>query len=103
MMDQQVDKPVATKSQPKRKDFFFFVHSSKDRLDLDGGLNGLALLLLAVVGLGAHYTTTPVTAVLLVLVGVSLLDGGDELGELGVVLRADLGEGNNSSSLDKLE
>lgn len=51
------------------------------------------------VGLGTHDTTTPVTTVLLVLVGVSLLDGGDELGELGVVLGADLGQSNDSGGL----
>ena len=68
-------------------------------LDLDGGLDGLALLLLAVVGLGAHDTTTPVTAGLLVLVGVALLDGREELGELGLVLGAGLGQGQDGRGL----
>lgn len=68
-------------------------------LDLDSGLNGLALLLLAGDGLGAHDTTTPVTAGLLVLVGVALLDGGEELGELTLVLRADLSQSEDSSGL----
>lgn len=36
---------------------------------------------------------------LLVLVGVALLDGGEELGELGLVLGADLGNSENSSGL----
>lgn len=75
-----------------------FVQSSAG-LDLDGRLDSLALLLLAIVGLGTHDTTTPVTTVLLVLVRVALLDGGDELGELGVVLGADLGQSENGGSL----
>jgi hypothetical protein len=40
-----------------------------------------------------------VTAGLLVLVGVTLLDGGEELGKLGVVLRANLGESEDCSGL----
>jgi hypothetical protein len=36
---------------------------------------------------------------LLVLVCVAFFDGGDELGELGFVLGADLGECKNGSSL----
>lgn len=71
-------------------------------LDLDGRLDGLALLLLAIVGLGTHDTTTPVTTVLLVLVRVTLLDGRDELRELGVVLGADLGQSNDGGGLIKL-
>lgn len=72
-------------------------------LDLDGRLDGLALLLLAIVGLGTHDTTTPVTTVLLVLVRVTLLDGGDELGELGVVLGADLGQSDDGGGLHQLD
>ena len=71
-------------------------------LDLDGGLNSLALLLLAGVGLGTHDTTTPVTAGILVLVGVTLLDGREELGELSLVLSADLGQSKNSRGLRKM-
>lgn len=37
---------------------------------------------------------------LLVLVVVALLDGSNQLGELSVVLRADLGESEDSSSLE---
>lgn len=70
-----------------------------DRLDLDSALKSLALLLLLGVGLEAHDTTAPVTAALLVLVGVTLLNGRDELGELGLVLRADLSEGEDGSGL----
>jgi hypothetical protein len=33
------------------------------------------------------------------LICVTLFDGGDELGELGLVLRADLGQRKNSGSL----
>jgi hypothetical protein len=69
------------------------------RLDLDGVLNGLAGLLLAGNGLGTHDTSTPVALALLVLVGVTLLDGGDELGELGLVFGANLGQGEDSGSL----
>lgn len=46
-----------------------------------------------------HNTTTPVTSVLLVLVRVALLDGLDKLGKLGLVLRSDLSDGKDSSSL----
>lgn len=68
-------------------------------LDLDGSLSSLDLLELLGVGLGAHDTTTPVAAGLLVLVGVALLDGREELGELGLVLSAGLGESENSGGL----
>lgn len=39
---------------------------------------------------------------LLVLVGVALLDGGEELGELSLVLGADLGESEDSGGLFQL-
>lgn len=68
-------------------------------LNLDSVLNGLALLLLAGIGLGTHDTTTPVAAGLLVLVSVALLDGREELGELGLVLGADLGQSQNGGGL----
>lgn len=68
-------------------------------LDLDGVLNSLALLLLAGVGLGTHDTTTPVAAGLIVLVGVALLDGGEELGELSLVLSTDLSQSQNGGGL----
>jgi len=68
-------------------------------LDLDGSLSSLDLLLLLGVGLGTHDTTTPVAAGLLVLVGVALLDGREELGELGLVLGADLSQGQNGGGL----
>lgn len=76
-----------------------FQEDSAKTLDLDGGLVDLALLLLAVNSLGAHDTTTPVAAGLLVLVSVALLDGAEELGELGLVLGADLGDSENSRGL----
>lgn len=69
-------------------------------LNADSGLNGLALLLLAGNGLGTHDTTTPVAAGVLVLVGVALLDGGEELGELSLVLGAGLSESENGGGLD---
>jgi len=68
-------------------------------LDLDGRLKSLALLLLPSVGLGTHDTTTPVATILLVLVSVALLDGLDELRELVLILRANLGQGKDSGSL----
>jgi len=73
------------------------IHSS--RLDLDGALKCLALLLLAGVGLGTHDTTSPVALALLVLLGVTLLDGLDQLGELRLILRADLSDGEDSGGL----
>ena len=72
-------------------------------LDLDGVLNSLALLLLAGIGLGAHDTTAPVAAGLLVLVGVALLDGREELGELSLVLSADLSQSQNGGGLKTTE
>lgn len=71
-------------------------------LDLDGSLKSLALLGLLGDSLGSHDSTTPVTLGLFGLLHVSLLDGGDELGELRVVLRADLGEGEDGSGLEKV-
>ena len=71
----------------------------RGRLDLNGALSSLALLLLAGVGLGAHDTTTPVTAGLLILVGVTFLDSGQELGELSLVLRANLSKGKDGRGL----
>lgn len=68
-------------------------------LDLGGLLKSLALLLSAHVGLGTHDATAPLPPGALVLVHEAILDGGNELGELRLVLRADLGEGDDSSSL----
>lgn len=69
-------------------------------LDLDGGLESLPALLHAGVGLGTHDATTPVAgSLLMVVLEVAIVDGGDELGELGLVLGADLGEGEDGSGL----
>jgi hypothetical protein len=68
-------------------------------LDLDSAFKSLSLLLLSSIGLGAHDTTTPVPPVLLVLVRVAFLDRRDELGKLGLVIGADLGQSQDSSSL----
>ena len=68
-------------------------------LDLDGGIEGLLALLDALLGLEAHDATTPLLAGILVLLDVALLDGRDELGELVLVLGADLGEGEDSGGL----
>lgn len=62
-----------------------------NRLDFDGALESLPPLLHASVGLGTHDTTTPVAVGLLVLLEVTVIDGGVELGELVLVLGADLG------------
>ena len=49
--------------------------------------------------LGTHNTTTPLLADVLVLLQVSILDGRNKLGQLSLVLRADLGNCKDSSSL----
>lgn len=69
------------------------------RLDLDGLVKSLLLLGLLGVGLGTHDAATPVPLGLLVLLHEALLDGLDELGELVLVLRADLGQGEGGSGL----
>lgn len=71
-------------------------------LDLDGVVKGLLLLELLSNSLGTHDTTTPVALGLLVLGHVTVLDSGNELGELGAVLGADLGEGEDGSGLNVL-
>jgi hypothetical protein len=71
-----------------------------DRLDLDGRLDSLATLLHAGVGLGTHDATSPVTrSILVVGLEVAVVDSGDELGELSLVLGADLGKGEDSGGL----
>lgn len=71
-----------------------------DHLDLDGGLKSLPALGHASVGLGTHDTTTPVAGGLLVVgLEVAVVDSGDELGQLGLVLGADLGESEDSGGL----
>src|SRR5690349_15811934 len=68
-------------------------------LNLDSRLQSLLALLNALVGLVAHDATTPLLASSLVLLNVALLDGGDELGELALVLGADLSKGEDGSGL----
>ena len=71
-----------------------------DHLDLDSGLDSLPALGHASVGLGTHDTTSPVTGSILVVgLEVAVVDSGDELGELGLVLGADLGKGEDGSGL----
>lgn len=67
--------------------------------NLGGSLKRLLLLDDLGLGLGAHDATTPLSAGGVMAGDVSVLDGGDELGELRLVLGADLGEGNNGSGL----
>lgn len=70
------------------------------RLDLDSALDSLPALLHAGVGLGSHDTTAPVArGILVVRLEVTVVDGGDELGELGLVLSANLSEGENGGGL----
>ena len=68
-------------------------------LDLDGAVQSLALLLRPGDGLLAHDASAPVTFGFLVLLRVAFLDGRDELGEFGLVLRADFGEGEDGGGL----
>lgn len=68
-------------------------------LDLDSGLKRLPLLLGALLCLGTHDTTTPLLSRLLGLLDVAILDGRDELRQLVLVLRANLGESEDSSGL----
>merc|ERR1712115_186949 len=69
------------------------------RLDLDLLLRTLPLLAGLGLGLGTHDATTPVPLGLLGLLHVALLDGLDELAELGLVLAADLSDGEGSGGL----
>ena len=73
-----------------------------DCLDLDGGLEGLGLLSGLGLGLGTHDATTPVALGLLVLLGVTLLNGLDELGKLSLVLGADLSDSADGGGLRRL-
>ena len=71
-----------------------------DHLDLDSALDRLPALLHTSVGLGTHDTASPVTrSVLVVRLEVAFVDSGDKLGQLGLVLRADLGKGEDGSGL----
>jgi len=71
-----------------------------DHLDLDSRLDSLPALGHASVGLGTHDTTSPVTGGILVVgLEVAVVDSGDELGELSLVLGADLGKGEDGSGL----
>lgn len=64
-------------------------------------LLGESLILLGSggLGLGAHDTSTPGTTVILELLKVVSVDGGDEGGETRLVLITDLGEGNGGGGL----
>jgi hypothetical protein len=73
--------------------------TSRPNLDLDSALKSLALLLSACNSLSTHDTTTPVSLRFFVLLTITLLDGLDQLGQLSLVLRSNLGQSKNSSSL----
>lgn len=77
------------------------VLSRANFLDLDGSLKSLSLLLGTLVGLLTHDTTSPLAAGVLGVGHVAILDGRDELGELALVLGADLGDGEDSSGLGR--
>jgi hypothetical protein len=68
-------------------------------LDLGSSLKSLLLLDDLHLSLRAHDTTTPLSAGLVVLLKVTVLDSGDELGKLVLVLGADLGDGEDSGGL----
>ena len=71
-----------------------------NHLDLDSALNSLPALLHTGVGLGTHDTTSPVTrGILVVRLKVTIVNGRDELGQLSLVLSADLGKGEDGSCL----
>ena len=69
-------------------------------LNLDGELESALLLGNKVLRLVAHDTSTPLLAGLLVLLDIALLDSRHELGQLSLVLGANLSEGDDSSGLD---
>lgn len=70
-----------------------------ESLNLGSSLKSLLLLHDAHLSLGAHDATTPLSADLVVLLQVAILDGRDELGQLVLVLGADLSEGEDGSGL----
>jgi len=74
----------------------------KLHLDLDGTLESLSPLVHASVGLCTHNTTAPVTAGLLVLLEVTVVDGRHELGEFALVFGSDFSQGKNGSGLNRL-
>lgn len=71
----------------------------KTALNLGGSLSSLLLLDDLHLGLGAHDTTTPLATSLVVLVHEAILDSRNKLGELSLVLGANLGQGEDSSGL----
>lgn len=78
-----------------------FDHTIRSNLDLDGVLESLLALGNLHLGLDAHDATAPLATSLLVLLDVALLDGRDELGELVLVLSADLSKSEDGSGLVK--
>ena len=68
-------------------------------LNLDSLLNSFPLLLRTCNRLLAHDATTPVTLRLLVFIRVAFFDGGDELGEFGLVFGFDFCEGQDCCCL----
>jgi hypothetical protein len=70
-----------------------------DSLNLGSLLQSLLLLGELHLGLESHDTTAPLLAGLLVLVHETILDGRNELGQLRLVLGANLSQGENSSGL----
>jgi hypothetical protein len=75
------------------------LHAIILHLDLDSALESLPPLLHASVRLSTHNTTAPVADRVLVLLEVTVVDGGNELGELALVLGTNLGQSKNGSGL----
>ena len=69
------------------------------RLDLNRTLHSLPLLLLPSLRLDTHDTSTPMSATLLVLAGVALVNSADQLGQFGFILALHLRESQNSGRL----
>lgn len=67
--------------------------------NLGGSVKSLLLLDDLGLRLGAHNTTTPLLARVVVAGHVAILDRGHELGELGLVLGSHLGDSENGSGL----
>jgi len=68
-------------------------------LDLNRTLYSLSLLLLPGLGLHTHNTTTPVSSVLLILAGITLIDRRHKFAQLGLIIPLDFGESKHGGGL----
>lgn len=78
-----------------------YVQQASSFLDLDGTLQRLPLLLLPRNRLGPHDTAAPMPLALLVLLGVTFLDGRDQLRHFRLVLGANFGKSEHGGSLQR--